>query len=375
MHRMLRRRGFTLIELLVVIAVISLLIALLLPAVQQAREAARRTQCRNHLKQIGLALHNYSSSFSVFPQAQTAGPTVAQQTGGSGPFGNGTGNNAFGCSGSAGGTKNITNNGLSWRVHILPYIDQANLYNTFNFSAWILCGPTDPVSQPTAMTRLVPGYLCPSDSTDVYHTNTGAYWTTIAAGTNYAAMTTVIGFTCPATGIQGIGQFATDGACVSAGAQYAAVGGDGNMALPTGGFNLIASGFKMYIDGTSNTIMVAEVYRGKATYETAGDDGGACPASGTCNPKWRCGNWINESAACGVDATKTPNPVQYDNIRYADESAVTIKGRKPASSAHTGGVHALLADGGVRFISNNVDLVVYRNTCSINGGENPTLEF
>jgi prepilin-type processing-associated H-X9-DG protein len=366
--------------LLVVIAIIALLVALLLPAVQQARESARRTQCRNNIKQIGLALHNYSSSHQVFPQAQTAGPTVAQQTGGRGPFGNGTGSNSFGCSGSAGGTKNITNNGLAWRVHILPYIDQNPLYNTFNFNAWVQCGASDTVSQPAAMAKPVQAYLCPSDPTDVIHANgsinVGTYWTTNAAGTNYAAMTTVIGFDCPGGAyIQGIGQFATDGNCVdSAGAQYNAVGGDGNMALPTGGFSMIASGMKQYIDGTSNTIMVGEVYRGKATYQTGGNDPGTCPASG-CTPFWRCGNWINESGTCGVDATMTPNPAKYDNIRYVDESSVTIKGRKPVSSAHSGGAHCLFADGAVRFVSSNVNLTVYRNTASIGGGETPTLDF
>ena len=99
----MKRRGFTLIELLVVIAIIAILIALLLPAVQQAREAARRTQCRNNLKQIGLALHNYESTFSTLPVG------------------------SFNATGGAG------NNG-STHPMILPYFDQANAYNLFNFS-------------------------------------------------------------------------------------------------------------------------------------------------------------------------------------------------------------------------------------------------
>ena len=99
---MKRRGGFTLIELLVVIAIIAVLIALLLPAVQQAREAARRTQCRNNLKQIGLALHNYNDAHSALP----SGSIVLL---------NGAGTNYGG-------------HGWTWHASILPYIDQGNLY-------------------------------------------------------------------------------------------------------------------------------------------------------------------------------------------------------------------------------------------------------
>ncbi len=103
------RRGFTLIELLVVIAIIAVLIALLLPAVQQAREAARRTQCRNNLKQIGLALHNYEETHRTLPMAiQTADYRLPGQ------YSRGT--------------------GYSWSTFILPFIDGANVYNQFDFS-------------------------------------------------------------------------------------------------------------------------------------------------------------------------------------------------------------------------------------------------
>jgi prepilin-type N-terminal cleavage/methylation domain-containing protein len=96
---MLRRRGFTLIELLVVIAIIAVLIALLLPAVQQAREAARRSQCKNNMKQLGLAMHNYHDTLTVFPMGV------------------------------------LTDDRPNWRVFLLPYLDQAPLYNTLQINA------------------------------------------------------------------------------------------------------------------------------------------------------------------------------------------------------------------------------------------------
>ena len=112
------RRGFTLIELLVVIAIIAILIALLLPAVQQAREAARRTQCRNNLHQIGLALHNYHDTHSIFPTGTISYWDSAGR---------------FGCSNNA-----VKGPKTSWSTLILPFMDEASLYcisNTFTWSS------------------------------------------------------------------------------------------------------------------------------------------------------------------------------------------------------------------------------------------------
>lgn len=123
-------RGFTLIELLVVIAIIAILIALLLPAVQQAREAARRTQCKNNMKQIGLAIHNYHDIYSQFPNANSGGMDYSSLS------------------------------GSSLFTSILPLIDQANAYQQYDFTK----GNSDPVNQAVVGQHL-PFYLCPSAPT------------------------------------------------------------------------------------------------------------------------------------------------------------------------------------------------------------------
>ena len=128
-RRIVCHRGFTLIELLVVIAVISLLVALLLPAVQNAREAARRMQCRGHLKQIGLALHNYHGAHRMFPINY-----------GQGEY-------------------NETNRGVSWLQMLLPYIDQRPLYGNIRFGE-----PANQAENLAVSQTVVPVFLCPSDS-------------------------------------------------------------------------------------------------------------------------------------------------------------------------------------------------------------------
>ncbi|OYW13961.1 MAG: hypothetical protein B7Z55_16195, partial [Planctomycetales bacterium 12-60-4] len=127
------RRGFTLIELLVVIAIIAILIALLLPAVQQAREAARRSQCVNNLKQLGLAIHNYHDNFNAFPPGWIGVTNRTPDTEG--------------------------NSGFAWGAHLLPQLDQSPLYGRLNFNRECY----DPAFNAVAMSTVLPAFRCPSD--------------------------------------------------------------------------------------------------------------------------------------------------------------------------------------------------------------------
>jgi len=328
------RRGFTLIELLVVIAIIAILIALLLPAVQQAREAARRTQCRNNLHQIGLALHNYHEQFSMFPiyvvrSGQCALGTQSWHQAG----------------------------GFSWRVLILPYMDQSAMYNNINFSMHVLTSPcnggaTDP-GFVLAKKTVINGYICPSDNKDA-HTDASK------AATNYAGVISVASQN-PTTTAQNNRTFFRLGS----------------------GARPIPVSVRDITDGTSNTIAVAEVYRASPFFYRAGN--GTTYSAYTDVP--RCPDWATW-ASCGVNANNTPNfrqnldaagkPIdgQIDWIDWTSATDGGIhRGKLSARSFHVGGVQVLLADGSVRLVDDSVDLLLYRATCSIAGDERRTLEF
>ena len=150
-----RKQGFTLVELLVVIAIIGVLVALLLPAVQAAREAARRSQCTNNLKQIGLALLNYETAFKEFPSGRTGCERTTSDP----------------------SCANASLDGTSGFVPILPYLELQNVYDMFDFSAFVWQGGNgswrsvgrneEAVSQrPTV-------YVCPSDQAEPIRVSTG----------------------------------------------------------------------------------------------------------------------------------------------------------------------------------------------------------
>ncbi len=334
-----RSRGFTLIELLVVIAIIAILIALLLPAVQQAREAARRTQCKNHLKQLGLAIHNYESTFTKFPSSGEY--TDRKST----YFRSFTPTSTF--------------------LQVLPYMDQAPAYNQYNFNVQYT---NSSVSGNSTVARAkIPAFLCPSNG------NTPPE--TLGYGlTDYMpiAYTDVGDDNVRYKNVAWASNVGCGGTCY---------GGDLDSFL--GNHNTIA----MCTDGTSNTIAVIEA-AGRTTsvagaYEMGATNNGAG------------GNYIYP----GVDTTQclTPPPAGVTNAsapgRWADpDSGSGVSGPPanrgslinqnktpiggPAScpwttnncgpndepfSLHVGGCHALMGDGTVRFISENINFLIVRN--------------
>lgn len=307
------RRGFTLIELLVVIAIIAILIALLLPAVQQAREAARRSQCKNNLKQLGLALHNYHDTYNLFPHNAHA-----------------FGNNMTGC-------------GPSWLVRLLPYVEQTAAYNQINFvtaSDWTMQYATNVNADVVTLLR-VPLLWCPSSP--LPPTKTQA---TVADGSRTFQMPSYVGMSgsyyqggtsATVTNVLDINNPADYGATVYNG-MIAKSGGKGRAIR-------IADA----LDGTSNTLMVSE----QSDYHTdSSNTKRDLRASNHSGGAWAAGR--PEATTWTLNVTSIRFPINYrgpleDGMRYGYAKHTILV------SPHTGGVHGLLADGAVRFISENIN--------------------
>jgi prepilin-type N-terminal cleavage/methylation domain-containing protein len=302
MTRSPRPRGFTLIELLVVIAIIAILIALLLPAVQQAREAARRSQCLNNLKQVGLALHNYHDTHGAFPP---------------------------GWIGTSSGTHDVEGpSGWGWAAHVLPYVDQAPLYNRLNFH--VSC--FDPVANSTALTQALTVFRCPSDSSS-------ETWKLGEEGNPSNILATLP----TANYVANFGTESPEVICASPPFPNAQCRGNG-IFYHNGNTRI-----RDLVDGTSSTIMVGE-------HRT--DTSAAALATG---PAWHS-TWIGMVAGgeegharfLGV-SDHTPN---HPSLHIDDYS-----------SWHTGGVHLLMGDGRVRFVTQSIDLGVFRGIATRSGSE------
>ena len=313
----LRHRGFTLIELLVVIAVIGILVSLLLPAVQQAREAARRTQCKNNLKQMGLAAHNYHDTYGTFPI-------------------------------SLGRAVPCTHNGMGHLTRLLPFIDQVNVSNAIDFNL-----PHGDMSGSPSNFELrqtvISTFICPSDPTTGVRSDLGYWW---AYPSNW----------CSGANVPPVPSAADDPAVDYRTAAITCYGGSSGYSMWWQGYDSrdVAAAPKSIfeydsphavrmrdvIDGTSNTIAYGE----KSPSVTAQS------AWIGQNSSWFVGHpGIN---AAIKDTGGLPVLIdEYSGVRYG------------ANSWHYGGAHFGMADGSVRFLSEAVDFDKYQALMQMADGE------
>ncbi len=311
------RRGFTLIELLVVIAIIAVLIALLLPAVQQAREAARRTQCKNNLKQLGLAMHNYHDTFNGFPIPN------------------------FSC---CWGT---------WQMGILPFVEQANMLNQYtNLGGIDATGPryAGTTNAVNVTSKRLSFLTCPSDIPNAPINATIGGTVYGITSHNYAVN---LGETVAAqqTALLTTGNAKYDDARFR-GAPFIRLGGD----QATGSWPAIRAkmrGIGTITDGTSSTLLMSELVQGKGTdlrgFSWWGDGSHfeTLLLPNSKDPDQVASNCTSEPAAnlpCVVAPTT------------GTAWRMTVASR----SRHTGGVQSVLCDGSVRFVSENVDKLTWR---------------
>ena len=360
---MKRRSGFTLIELLVVIAIIAVLIALLLPAVQQAREAARRTQCKNNLKQIGLAIHNYHDTNQKLPPALVANPCA--------------------------GDPNIQPFGVT----LLSYLDQAPLYNRWNFSVPAVDQPAaanlnatataqnlSVVATPLAVWKCpsVPG---PDTSIGLLPGAYGVY--PVDINVTYAR-----GDYSPTGGIyDAYAMFTYSGA-------YPDINYDGTITPAGCGVTTDLNGsssFTNVTDGLSNTTLLGERTGGSTMFYKTSPANAAQLAMFATN----YGNGVLTSSTIGngngvgwgdpltgyndLNGENTDGSVSNYTITVGPSTGATTPGGPVAINAsnalgqfhsfHTGGAHFLMGDGAVRFVSENVSPVSLGSAITPNAGE------
>lgn len=299
-----RRDGFTLVELLVTTAIIGVLIALLLPAVQASREAARRTQCRSHLKQLALALHNYHGSFDCYPINTSFTHDVG-----------------------------VNSQCRSWMQCLLPYVDQVALHNQIDPSHTVL-------QNRSYAEQVVPVFLCPTDSHDgranVRADVPADWWLAVtnyktSAGSNWGW-----GFWPWA---EATGRFAgsSDGL------------NQGNGFLCEGRNGPIVTRDRDIQDGLSNTFAMGETV-----------------ADWTAWAWWYSQNGVTATCAIPLNYHLPNIPPQWAKLDWQNNYNFM--------SRHTGGAHFALADGSVRFVSENIYPRTYKSLATIQGGE-PAEEY
>ncbi|OYW24376.1 MAG: hypothetical protein B7Z55_02360 [Planctomycetales bacterium 12-60-4] len=339
-----RRIGFTLIELLVVIAIIAVLIALLLPAVQQAREAARRTQCRNNLKQIGLAFHNYHDAHNMLAPPALIGLTVS--------------------------TGLVIRSGASWCTMLLPGIDQAPLYNQYNSNL----SPYDPANANAVGTQLA-AFVCPSTprldpkvsinipaGTDLDGSEpfpaTGAAFVMLGGALDYEA---------PSGVRSGFSNIAYNGTTYAGPREGWGTWSLRVLDIPSFSSGGKGSRLRDITDGTSNTILVNELtsrndlFRKRTKIPTSDPEALAqsLSGSGAWADTFKGDTWIDGRLYDGTNTgSGGPCAVNCSNARTAG-----------LYSWHDGGAHILLCDGSVRFVSENIAALTLASLITMQRGE------
>ncbi|MBS0265356.1 MAG: DUF1559 domain-containing protein [Planctomycetes bacterium] len=373
-----RSRGFTLIELLVVIAIIAVLVSLLLPAVQQAREAARRSQCTNNLKQIGLGLHNYNSTFGVFPPGRML-PDLVTTAG------------VVSTSYTSYPSSSRWQGAVAVHVFLLPYIDQVNIYNMMNFSGpmgrqMTTGGGVTPINPNyAAYANLSPIFICPTDPNTARAPTDNNYVYNFGGSTPYAgaanstqqtntsAVEPITGLSCQGNGAFRAGSLRpsdfTDGLSNTAFFSERTMGSGGNMAqvAPTAADvitspnrqNVLLAPDQMLSDCSappSAQPISSFNFNSFGRWIPGGDFSDGWPFAGyfgtmynhVATPNWSgtdCGNWSAIADTPGEHAIIT------------------------ARSLHTGGVNLMYGDGRCSFVGNSIDRGVWRAIGTRRGSE------